>query len=82
MLRGKQLSLQLRHTGQDGHQPGRQPADKWHIDSMSGIDGALTLGASKARKELANKKEISAGIQAGTEGLLGTAIGTYVNENL
>ena len=38
--------------------------------------------ASKARKEIANKKEISAGIQAGTEGLLGTAIGTYVNENL
>ena len=38
--------------------------------------------ASKARKEIANKKEISAGIQAGTEGLLGTALGTYVNENL
>lgn len=49
---------------------------------MSGIEGALTMGASKARKEIANKKEISTGIQAGTEGLLGTAIGTYVNENL
>lgn len=36
--------------------------------------------ASKARKEIANKKEISAGVQAGTEGLLGKVIETYVNE--
>ena len=82
MLRGKQLTLQLRRTGQDGHQPGRQPADKWHIDSMSGIDGALTMGASNARKELANKKEISVVVQSGTEGLPGKVIETYVNEKL
>ena len=49
---------------------------------MSGIEGALTMGASKARKEIANKKEISAGVQAGTEGLLGKAIEKYVNEKL
>ena len=36
--------------------------------------------ASQANKEIANKKEISAGVQAGTEGLLGKVIETYVNE--
>lgn len=49
---------------------------------MSGIEGALTMGASNARKELANKKEISAGVQSGTEGLPGKVIETYVNEKL
>ena len=38
--------------------------------------------ASQANKEIANKKEISAGVQAGTEGLLGKAIEKYVNEKL
>ena len=40
------------------------------------------MGASNARKELANNKEISAGVQSGTEGLPGKVIETYVNEKL